>query len=108
MARGGKRTGAGRKKGQVSQETQLRKQIAEQALKEGLTPLDYMLKILRDETQDQSARFQAAKEAAPYLHPRLASVDHSGELNITKHDDAMNEIETLLGVTTETANGLPH
>lgn len=78
MARGGKRAGAGRKKGQVSQETAERKSIAAKALAEGLTPLDYMLRILRDEGQEQSARFAAAKEAAPYLHPRLAAVEHKG------------------------------
>lgn len=38
-----------------------------------LTPLEYMLSILRDEQADPKDRFTAAKEAAPYVHPRLAS-----------------------------------
>lgn len=37
----------------------------------GLTPLDYMLAIMRDETQPLALRVQAAVAAAPYLHRRL-------------------------------------
>ena len=78
MARGGKRPGAGRKKGQVSEQTATRKAYQTAALASGISPLDYMLQILRDESQEQSARFAAAKEAAPYVHNRLAAVEHSG------------------------------
>ena len=41
----------------------------------GLTPLDYMLSILRDEGAEQAHRLDAAKAAAPYVHPRLSTVD---------------------------------
>ena len=41
---------------------------------EGPTPLDYMLQVMRDEGQELAKRLDAAKAAAPYLHPRLASV----------------------------------
>lgn len=78
MAKGGKRQGAGRKRGQVSEQVKVRKEIQLKAKAEGITPLDYMLNILRDDTQEQSARFAAAKEAAPYVHNRLAAVEHSG------------------------------
>lgn len=78
MSHGGPRKGAGRKRGTVAEATRVRKDIATAALESGLTPLDYMLQILRDEAQEQSARFTAAKEAAPYVHPRLAAVEHSG------------------------------
>lgn len=76
----------------------------------GLTPLDYMLKILRDEEQDQSARFTAAKEAAPYIHPRLAAVEHSGNdekplsFNIITGVPVADESEDLNGH----ANGHSH
>lgn len=55
---------------------------------DGLTPLEYMLKVMRTEPDPTleprelaSAivmRFEAAKAAAPYIHPRLAAVEHSG------------------------------
>jgi hypothetical protein len=40
----------------------------------GATPLDYMLQVMRDEGQELAKRLDAAKAAAPYVHPRLASV----------------------------------
>lgn len=78
MARGGKRPGSGRKPGSVSQQSATRKEMQAKALANGISPLDYMLSILRDDKQEQSARFAAAKEAAPYVHNRLAAVEHSG------------------------------
>lgn len=41
----------------------------------GLTPLQYMMQRLRDESLSPTERLDAAKAAAPYVHPRLNSVD---------------------------------
>lgn len=49
----------------------------------GLTPLDYMLGILRDEKADPAQRFEAAKNAAPYVHPRLSSVEAKVDADVT-------------------------
>ena len=35
-------------------------------------PLDYLLSVMRDANNDQAARINAAKAAAPSLHPKLA------------------------------------
>lgn len=72
MAHGGARLGAGRKAGSSSAKT---RQIADRAIAEGLTPLEFMLSVLRDEGAAQAERFEAAKHAAPYIHPRLSSVE---------------------------------
>ena len=40
----------------------------------GLTPLDYMLQVMRDEEAPTELRLDAAARAAPYVHPRLSSV----------------------------------
>jgi len=45
----------------------------------GLTPLDYMLNILRDETIDVARRDWAADKAAPYIHPKLAATTLTGD-----------------------------
>ncbi|MCC0013684.1 MAG: hypothetical protein H6877_10245 [Rhodobiaceae bacterium] len=45
----------------------------------GLTPLEYMLGVLRDENMTPESRFEAAKAAAPYVHPKLAAVEHTGK-----------------------------
>jgi len=72
MARGGKREGAGRKPGAINKATkQTRKAVKES----GLTPLDYMLSVMRDKEADQSERVDAAHKAAPYVHAKLTSVD---------------------------------
>ncbi len=56
------------------------------------SPLDYLLSIMQDEDQPQSARVEAAKAAAPYLHPRLAQVAHGGAVQLT-HEQALDELE---------------
>jgi hypothetical protein len=49
--------------------------VAEQ----GITPLDYMLQVMRtDENPEQ--RMKAALGAAPYIHPKLANIE-VGNLN---------------------------
>lgn len=86
MARGGKRPGAGRKKGSPNKATAARqKAIAES----GITPLDFMLGVMRGSPPENAGpveqiafatlRFEAAKAAAPYVHPRLAAVEHTGK-----------------------------
>lgn len=47
----------------------------------GLTPLDYMLTVLRDKKADPAARMDAARSAAPYVHPKLSSVTVGGNDN---------------------------
>lgn len=78
MPRGGKREGAGRKRGTVSEQTARRKEIIVKASAEGITPLEFMLKVLRDESKDFSDRYKAAVDAAPYMHPRLAATKVEG------------------------------
>ena len=45
-----------------------------------INPLDYMLAIVRDERADWRRRDDMAKAAAPYIHPRLTSVEMSGRV----------------------------
>lgn len=78
----GSKTG-GRQKGAKNKAT-LEKEAAtvryvQAAKNEGITPLEYMLKVLRDEEKSDAERFNAAKEAAPYMHARLSAVKHEGD-----------------------------
>lgn len=57
----------GRTKGALNKKTVETIQKAEES---GLMPLDYMLTLLRDESQASIVRFEAAKAAAPYLHSK--------------------------------------
>ena len=78
----GKKTG-GRQKGAANKRT---REIADKAVAEGLTPLEYLLSVVRDEGEDRATRIDAAKAAAPFIHPRLANetVRHTGSIEITK------------------------
>ena len=74
MGRGGKRPGAGRPPGLRNKKTM--EQVA--AVQEsGITPLEYMLSVMRapSGTVEDAVRLDAAKAAAPYVHPRLSTVD---------------------------------
>ena len=76
--RGGSRPGAGRKPGARNKRTAAQIKAVEES---GITPLGYMLSILRDEGKPENVRLQAAKDAAPYVHQRLQAVEM--ESNIT-------------------------
>lgn len=76
MARGGNRPGAGRPAGASNRRTIEQVEAIESS---GLTPLDYMLNVLRDEQQAADVRMEAAKSAAPYCHAKRAPVNGDGE-----------------------------
>ena len=76
---GGPRPNSGRPKGKPNKATKAREQIIASA---GITPLDYMLRILRNEKADDAQRQWAAEKAAPYVHPRLATVEQKGDLTL--------------------------
>lgn len=116
MARGGKREGAGRKKGSLTVRTQ---ETAAKALATGSSPLDIMLANMRHFQQvamdaevaiegmnaEEAASLgathedqfrallakvkqaaglrlmaqESARDAAPYIHPKLSAVTHKGD-----------------------------
>lgn len=108
---GGKRPGAGRPKGAKSKRTVYKETIAkltgaEAAYKKqihhyddngrprdkygellgpyyGETPLEFMIAVMRDPKAPTSFRFAAAKDSAPYVHPKLATIEvKSKNLNV--------------------------
>ena len=71
--RGGKRAGAGRPRGVTAGTKHER---LEKMLRKGAkTTLQYMLNILNDKKTSPEKKMWAAEKAAPFVHPRLASVD---------------------------------
>lgn len=67
----GERRG-GRKKGVPNKRTA---ELVARVESSGLTPLDYLLQVMRDESLDRATRVDAAKAAAPYVNPRLQPID---------------------------------
>ena len=74
--RGGARKGAGRKKGAATKRT---REIANKAVQDGITPLEVMLGAMRQawESGELNTAAGHAKDAAPYIHPRLQAIEHS-------------------------------
>src|SRR5262249_33323749 len=77
--RGGRRPGAGRPVGSKNQRSA---DIARTAAASGITPIEVMLGTMRElwaqgtpEAKREAA--EIAKDAAPYVHPRLASIDQT-------------------------------
>src|SRR5262250_1702930 len=77
--RGGRRPGAGRPVGSKNQRTA---EIARAAADAGITPIEVMLGTMRElwaqgtpEAKREAAEIK--KDAAPYIHPRLASIDQA-------------------------------
>ena len=74
--RGGARPGAGRPAGSKNQRSA---DTARQAAEAGITPIEVMLNAMRElwdqgsaEAKREAARI--AKDAAPYVHPRLSNI----------------------------------
>lgn len=71
MAIGGKREGAGRKKGVRNKRT---RELIEECAKTGETPLQYMLRVMNDSKQPNERRDKMAIHAARFVHPTIATI----------------------------------
>lgn len=105
MTVGGARLGAGRKPGSANVRT---REIADRAAAEGLTPLEYLIELMRKPYPDaasaevmaayDSMRMDAARAILPYMHPRLGTIDapaNIGELSGTLADQGRKVIEGI-------------
>jgi hypothetical protein len=63
----------GRPKGSRNKRTRALLEAAEAG---GEMPLDFLLRLMRDPHAPTARRLEAAKAAAPFVHPRLNSIDH--------------------------------
>ena len=76
MPHGGRRQGAGRPRGSGNRFT---KDISEM-LGNMQSPLEFMLEIMNNPNNDQRERLDAAKAAAPFIHPRIAHIEMKAEI----------------------------
>jgi hypothetical protein len=73
----------GRPKGSRNKRTQA---LLEASQAGGELPLDYMLRVMRDPSAAAKRRDEMAKAAAPYVHAKRSSIEHSplqGEPRVT-------------------------
>lgn len=74
MAKGIK-TGGGSRKGRPNRAPAAK---AAAIAASGMTPLDFLLMVMRDAKHELSERLEAAKSVAPYVHPKLSSMELTG------------------------------
>ena len=118
MPRGGARANAGRKKNTPSRATIARQ---ERVANSGVTPLEVMLEDMRfhyDLYQEALAKREmaeaskemalarlAAKDAAPYSHSRLATIEHMGKCGgPIEFTDARDKLSHLIARAADAAD----
>ena len=79
----------GRQKGTLNKRTAA---TLEAIAASGTTPLQYLIAVMRDETNDPAVRLDAAKAAAPYCHAKLANVEVNASVQLV-HEDILSELE---------------
>jgi hypothetical protein len=84
----------GRRKGSKNKRTSERAKILAAIKASGKDPVSFFADLLRNESAPLDLRFQAAKELAPYVHPRLASVQ--SRIGGRTHEDRLEEYRNLL------------
>jgi len=72
--KGGARPGAGRKPGGTNRRTRERSAAAEAVRREGLSPREFFLQIMRDETKPLELRMQAGRDCIRFCHPALTAI----------------------------------
>lgn len=113
MPRGGRRPGAGRRKGSKVTRT---REVAERIAADGMmTPLQYVIDVMRDPKTARKRRDWAAATALPYCHPRLQAVEGNPDKPIVvEHQvgtlDAARRIAFVLfmGINPELGRTLEH
>ena len=90
MAGKGQPKTGGRQKGTPNQRT---RDFAAAVAEAGMTPLQYMLAVLADETVEPERRDRMAAAAASYIHPRLANIEAT--VAVTGHEAALQELDAL-------------
>lgn len=56
----------------------------------GLTPLEYLLDVMRNEANPPQVRLQAANAASPYIHSKpTAEIKHSGAIRFERIENVI-------------------
>ncbi len=76
------------------------------AVQAGTSPVDYLLKVMRDPEKPDALRLEAAKAAAPYIQPRLSSIDQTIN-GVRSYVDDLPVIAAIEESRTAAANDLP-
>lgn len=83
----------GRKKGTPNKKTAARVKLIADLKFSGKDPVTFFAEILRDEGAPLDLRFAAAKELAPYMHPKLCSIE--SRTGGKTHEDRLEDLRRM-------------
>lgn len=99
---GGARMGAGRPKGALNKK---HSELLASAAEAGLTPIEYMLSVMRDEKADTKDRAWAAEKAAPYIHPRPSPIANRIEIELPDTSTIEGVTQAMAAITKAVSSG---
>jgi len=86
---GGVREGAGRPKGSKNRRTCVTRQMAEKIQAD---PVKFLLESMLNSSLSMKDRIECAKAVAPYIAPRLSSVE-ARVTNVKTHEEMLEELD---------------
>lgn len=89
----GRKTG-GRKKGTPNKNNYGRQQALQKLKASGKDPVTFFAQILANESAPLELRFASAKELAPYMHPKLASIE--ARAGGTSHEERLKRLQAMV------------
>lgn len=98
MSRGGPRPGSGRPRGPAKR-TKEKAALADMAAAAGITPVEVMLANMRFywAQGDRKAAEESALNAAPFIHPKLSSIDGRIDNRVTISEMSESELHRIAG-----------
>lgn len=64
-------------------------------MKEGETPLDFILRLMRDEAEPKSVRLRCAIEAAPYFHSKMPTLLVTKDADVKTPEQWLEELQDV-------------
>jgi hypothetical protein len=113
---GGRRRNSGRPKGTFKRWKPKMENFILEGAHKGELPLDFMLRVMQNPACPMFLQLELAKICAPYKHPKLQSVQHSGDPNNPVHTvgriervvvDPTDSDSQLENATDQNGTGLP-
>ncbi len=83
----------GRQKGTPNKKTVERQRLLQSMCPPGDDPMTFWAHILRDKTAPLELRHQAARELAPFVHPKLSSIE--SRTGGATHEERLEELRRL-------------
>ena len=93
MAGPGRPKTGGRRKGVKNVVTREKERLIKQLCPDGDDPITFWMQLLKDKSAPLEVRMTAARDVAPYRHPKLASIEaRTGGMT---HEQRLKELQDM-------------